>query len=329
MLVMFVPWMLIIFMSRLSYADFHVLNCVSSGAPGSTTGIPTNPTITVPTSNMSSCAGVLGDRMSIVQGLTEPVGKASVFSIDNFCDARRLDVYLTSPDLMGIFYSGGDGTLIGACSPSPARNYSCTSQAVGTLDCTDAWTCFTGICEAPREGSTTGTTSPTLVTQTSELPSITSPSTSTVLGQKSEGGSKKSNSAVVVGVILGLISALLGGILAYVFWRRRTKSRESQLENAPPIDQSESPTIQPFLALRSTSLHSSSSVPGPEKYRYPSGSHSRTVGSQSEPSSESPIVDALRMENQLLRETIHSGSRNVVSWRTDTLPPSYFNADTL
>jgi hypothetical protein len=64
------------------------------------------------TSDMANCAGILGPRMVILQNLTQPVGKGSVFSIDNFCDARRLDVYTSSSDLLGFFNSGGDGTLV-------------------------------------------------------------------------------------------------------------------------------------------------------------------------------------------------------------------------
>lgn len=50
--------------------------------------------------------------MLVVENLTQPIGQASVFSINNFCDDRRLDIRLASSDLLGIFNSGGDGTLV-------------------------------------------------------------------------------------------------------------------------------------------------------------------------------------------------------------------------
>ncbi|KAJ7808896.1 hypothetical protein B0H14DRAFT_1508547 [Mycena olivaceomarginata] len=75
--------------------------------------------------------------------------------MNNFCGARRLDIRLASSDLLDIFTSGGDGTVkLGECSPSRPRNFSCSSASL-SLTCTDSWTCFSGICEAPREGSTT------------------------------------------------------------------------------------------------------------------------------------------------------------------------------
>lgn len=61
---------------------------------------------------MTSCSGILGERMVILENLTQPVGTAGKFSINNFCDATRLDVYLASSDLLSVYYSGGDGTLV-------------------------------------------------------------------------------------------------------------------------------------------------------------------------------------------------------------------------
>ncbi|KAJ7134222.1 hypothetical protein C8R44DRAFT_769897 [Mycena epipterygia] len=152
MLAMLLPWVVVLLASRVVHADFHFLNCVSTGP--SANPIPTNPTIAVPTSDMASCTGILGERMVLLENLTQPIDKASVSSFNNFCDTGRLDVYPRSSDLLAIFYSGGDGTLQGQCSPSPAKNYSCSSQAL-SLDCSDSWTCFSGICETPREDSVT------------------------------------------------------------------------------------------------------------------------------------------------------------------------------
>ncbi|KAJ7164753.1 hypothetical protein C8R43DRAFT_946541 [Mycena crocata] len=127
-----VLWTVLLFATRAVDADFHILNCVSTGS--SANSISTNLTIVVPATDLGSCPGILGHRAVTLEDLTQPVGTIGKFSINNFCGSRRLDVYLAS-DLMGIFFSGGDGTLnLGQCSPSPGK-YS--SQAL-SLDCSDA-----------------------------------------------------------------------------------------------------------------------------------------------------------------------------------------------
>ncbi|KAJ6584631.1 hypothetical protein B0H19DRAFT_391335 [Mycena capillaripes] len=218
MLAMFVLWA-VVFLANAVYADFHFLSCVASGPSPNT--IVSNPTIAVPTSDLASCDGILGERMLIVQNLTQPVGQASVFSMNNFCQARRLDIRLASSDLLGIFFSGGDGTLLGECSPSPATKFSCSSPNL-SLDCTDSWTCFSGICEAPRAGSVTtplpvsssasatSSVSPTLVPpppSNTSVPDIhSSPSGVGSSSAKIENGKSSPKTSIIVGVVLGVIS---------------------------------------------------------------------------------------------------------------------------
>jgi hypothetical protein len=50
--------------------------------------------------------------MLVVENLTQPIGQANVFSMNSFCQARRIDIRLASSDLLDIFNSGGDGTVV-------------------------------------------------------------------------------------------------------------------------------------------------------------------------------------------------------------------------
>ncbi|KAJ7465240.1 hypothetical protein FB451DRAFT_1263012 [Mycena latifolia] len=308
MLAMPVPWIIVLLASRVAYADFHFLSCVSSG--GSAT--LSNPTIAVPASSLGSCDGILGPTTVTLQNLTQPVGKASVFSIDNFCDARRLDVYLASSDLLGIFVSGGDGTLIGECSPSPPRNFSCSSQSL-SLDCSDSWTCFSGICEAPREDSVT-TQSPS---SSSPLPSssvsVAPSGSSTTAPASSTSGADNSPLAAPAGggaTVLGITCLCLALTIALLVWRRRRKVQEIRAPDNPPMENytvvaPRVETIQPFLATQtSQSLMSSLKT---------SGRMSVSLIGLSSPA-----------EREEVREAQQARSRSIVtSWRTDALPPSY------
>ncbi|KAJ7070115.1 hypothetical protein C8F01DRAFT_1115331 [Mycena amicta] len=137
-------------------ADFHFLACRT--VETSMGSVPANPTIVVPASDMSGCSGILGGRMVILDNLTQEIDQ-SAFSFNGFCDTHRLDVYPVS-QLLQVYYDNGVGGsgLQGTCSPTNVvhtpQNFSCVSDTL-SLDCTDSWMCFSGICETIREDSTT------------------------------------------------------------------------------------------------------------------------------------------------------------------------------
>ncbi|KAJ7695798.1 hypothetical protein B0H17DRAFT_427375 [Mycena rosella] len=318
---MSVLW-LVLLASRVAHADFHFLSYKSSGV--SATPIPTNPTLAVPTSDMAGCDGILGPQMVTLQNLTQPVGTASVFNINDFCGASRLDVYLRSSDLLAVYIAGGDGTQLGvliecipslksvsadwACSPSSPKTFNCSEGGL-QLDCTDSWTCFSGICEAPREGSAT-TPSPVSATSSgsslssgsspSSKASSSSPSTSSTQRTPSAadnspaqagGRSKGSRTATVVGSVLGALCLCLALIVALLIWRRRRTGAGRA-------------AVRPFVATQSSQASPFKSA-GP-------------------PISISPAELPLTAADLEGAEARHVQGRSravVMSWRT--LPPSY------
>ncbi|KAJ6536602.1 hypothetical protein DFH09DRAFT_1401741 [Mycena vulgaris] len=231
MLAIIVIWLFTLLASRVVRADFHFLNCVSTGP--SKIGIPSNPTIVVPASDMADCSGVLGPRMVLLQNLTQPVGSTGldVFSIDGLCGAPRLDVWVQSPDreLLGVYVDNGDGVRKGNCGPSNVQNYTCTSQDL-SLSCTDSWTCFTGICEVPRVGSVTSAVGASASAQDVLASATASPAASTVSLTASAASSSKA--ATVVGCVLGVICLSLGLGITLLLWKR--KSREESVESPSP-----------------------------------------------------------------------------------------------
>ncbi|KAJ6536577.1 hypothetical protein DFH09DRAFT_1178883 [Mycena vulgaris] len=282
---MFLAWSVVLLASRGAYADFHFLNCVSSGP--SVNPIPTNPTIAVPTSDMANCAGILGERMVILENLTQPVGTASVFSIVNFCDARRLDVYLASSDLLGIFISGGDGTLIGECSPSPAKSYSCISPNL-SLNCSDSAGSVTTQLPIPI-----GTSSVSVTPSTSSKPN--SGTELTPSGADNSGGTacfSPSSSRFLPG----------GADEPAKRFRPQTILRLRRYPTVAPVVE----TVRPFLATET--FHSSmpsSKLPRPASLSF--------AGPSSPPDAHEEIRSALQARSRSI----------VMSWRTDALPPSY------
>ncbi|KAJ7134273.1 hypothetical protein C8R44DRAFT_421159 [Mycena epipterygia] len=318
---MLVPWVVVLLASRVVHADFHFLNCVSTGPSGNP--IPTNPTIVVPASDMGSCTGILGERMVVLENLTQPISIAlTSFGFNNLCDAGELNVYIRSSDLLAIYYAIGYGALEGQCSPSPAYNYSCSSQAL-SLDCSDSWTCFSGICETAREGSVT---TQSLVTSSASIGSsatLTVPASSASVpatqqtpsdaensSAKLGGGGSSSKLSIIVGSVLGVICLCLALIIALLMRRRNRRGQETRAANNPPIEYTEiapaSGTIQPFLQIATQSSHSSTKTSG---------------GQTSAASLAGPSPPIVREE---VREAVESRSRNnVTSWRTDALPPSY------
>jgi hypothetical protein len=50
--------------------------------------------------------------MVLLENLTQPVGEAAKFSINDLCGAQRLDFYLPSSNALTIYYAGGDGTQV-------------------------------------------------------------------------------------------------------------------------------------------------------------------------------------------------------------------------
>ncbi|KAJ7175297.1 hypothetical protein C8R46DRAFT_1078473 [Mycena filopes] len=296
-------------------ADFHFLSCASTGPSGA--AVQTNPTtqIAVPTSDLAtrSCTGILGPRM-VELNLTQPVGQATgKFSIDNFCEARRLDVYSASSDLLGMFYSGGDGTLIGECGPSSSANFSCSSGDL-SLTCTDSWICFSGICETSRGGSTTEPFTPPASTDTSGVAPATVPSpptqappTQSSSSESTARGSRKIS--VIVAAVLGPISFCLVLAIALLSWRWRRRGDQSHAANEQPYIEvrPRSGTIRPFTAT----------------HPFPTPSPKTQLGPAS--AGMSPSVEEVREAvRDAVREVIPQRSRtdDVRSW-IQTLPPSY------
>ncbi|KAJ7070112.1 hypothetical protein C8F01DRAFT_1115310 [Mycena amicta] len=226
-------------------ADFHFLTCRT--LQSSTTSIPANPSIVVPASDMSSCSGILGSRMVVLENLTQEIGQQSVFSFNGFCDTQRLDVYTASSDLLGFYYSGGSGGfgLQGSCSPAriagTPQNFSCVSDNL-SLDCTDSWTCFSGICEAAREGSATTpfpkqpttsgspTNSPVSTVGSIDAPHSSADSTAT---SRTNSNSK---TTTIVASILGVLCLGLGIAIVFLVChsgiRRPRWGRGSDVEKA-------------------------------------------------------------------------------------------------
>jgi len=339
MLAMFIPW-IVVLLARATYADFHFLSCASSGP--SSSALPSALAIAVPTSDMTGCNGILGERMIIIQNLTQPVGQASVFSMENFCEANRLDVRLASSDLLGIFFSGGDGTLLGECSPSPPKKFNCSSPSL-SLDCTDSWTCFSGICEAPREGSLTtqspvpssvtssagGSQTPVSPTNTSVPDIQTSPSSVGSPSPKVENDRSSQKTSIVVGAVLGVVSLCLALAMALLIWRRRRTGEKIREADNPPIGRfTEVPpvfeTIRPFPVVATRTSHSSTFSPktaGPISAAPWAGSSASAPWAVStSPTVHEELRQAVR---EAVREAIPSRSRSSDSWHTNTLPPSY------
>ncbi|KAJ7695796.1 hypothetical protein B0H17DRAFT_427285 [Mycena rosella] len=269
---------------------------------------------------MAGCAGILGPQMVTLQNLTQPVGTASVFSINDFCGASRLDVYLRSSDLLAVFISGGDGTQIGACSPSSPKTLNCSEGGL-QLDCTDSWTCFSGRCEAPREGSIT---TPSPVSATSSRFSSSSPSTSSTQRTSSAadnspaqagGRSKGSKTAVVVGSVLGALCLCLALTIALLIWRRRRTGTGRAADDPPTEGAPAADTIRPVVATQPVRpfVVSQSFQTSPTK----SAGTPISISSAKLPSAAADLEGA---EAQY----VQARSRAVVmSWRTDVLPPSY------
>ncbi|KAF8208569.1 hypothetical protein K438DRAFT_277405 [Mycena galopus ATCC 62051] len=266
--------------------------------------------------------------MMIVQNLTQPIGEASVFSMDNFCNSPRLDIRLASSDLMGIFQSGGDGTLLGECSPSELnqpKNFSCTSTSL-SLNCTEIWTCFSGICEAPREDSVTTPITPTVpssasLSQTAVPPSNTSaPDIQSKIGSDNISSSQKTS--IILGAVLGVVSLCLAVATALLIWSQRRKAHKIRDVDNPPVEEfNQAPVsgaIQPFPLIATQTSHSSAfspKTPGPVLAAPWTGTTSPRVREE--------LREAVR---EAVREAIPSQSRSGDSWHTahiDTLPPSY------
>ncbi|KAF7297609.1 Serine/threonine-protein phosphatase [Mycena kentingensis (nom. inval.)] len=219
---------------RVVSADFHFLTC--RNATSASGDIPDNPTIVVPRSDLS-CAGILGNRMVVLKNLSQPVGTEAVISIDRFCDTKRLDVYTSSQNLLGLFYSGGGGGsgLQGACfaNGSGGQNFSCSSPVL-SLDCTDTWMCFTGICEVARANVATTPFPNSQQSPATSIPcSLTAASfdaaSNTEAPQRS-GLSSSSNgtntTTTVIASILGVLCLLLViGIIVLLCRARRVRIR--------------------------------------------------------------------------------------------------------
>ncbi|KAJ7037803.1 hypothetical protein C8F04DRAFT_396784 [Mycena alexandri] len=340
-LAMFVPTFLVLLASAVS-ADFHFLSCASTGPFAN--AIPTNPTIAVPTSDLANCAGILGPSMVVLQNLTQPISQTGKFSIDNFCKAPRLDVYLESSDALQMYYSGGDGTLIGACTSSvlagdgvPAR-FSCSSETL-SLNCTDrfalectpecrltvqppSYFCFSGICETPRAGSTTVALTPPASRSASGVPSasISVPpiqSNSTDPALKDENGRASQKTSIIVGAVLGPISFCLALAIGLLIWRHRqrgdeTRAADEQVQQPYLEVRPRSETIRPFVATQSLQTSMSES---PKTRAGP-------VSAVTSPTVREEVREAVF---EAVREAIPQRNRtdnDVQSWM-QTFPPSY------
>ncbi|KAJ6490148.1 hypothetical protein DFH09DRAFT_1454434 [Mycena vulgaris] len=250
-------WLFALLTSRAVRADFHLLDCVSTGP--SRIGIPSNPTIVVPASDMADCSGILGPRMVLLQNLTTPVASMpfnTFFSIPGLCGAPLLDVWMQTPDhsLLSVFIHAADGVRKGDCGTNLSpQNHSCSAQDL-SLNCTDTWTCFTAICEAPRAGSVTSvvsasslsappfTPSPsgTSAGTTPSAPVPVSPAANTAITAPRP----TSNAPVILGSVLG--AGCLGlGLAVAVLVRARSRSRRRDEGRG---DRSES--ARPFQAFR-------------------------------------------------------------------------------
>ncbi|KAJ7719938.1 hypothetical protein B0H16DRAFT_1605542 [Mycena metata] len=322
---MLVPTFLVLFASAVS-ADFHFLSCTSIGP--SANAIPTNPTIAVPTSDLGTCAGMLGPNMVVLQNLTGPINQAGKFSIDNFCGAPRLDVYVKSSDALQMYYSGGDGTLIGACTSStlegngvPAQ-FSCNSETL-SLNCTDSYFCFSGVCETPRADSTTvaltplaSSSAPSSASAVSFVPPTEANSTNPTL--KLENGRASQKTSIIVGAVLGPISFCLALTIGLLIWRHRRRGVETRADDEqvqqPYIEvrpRSET-IIRPFVA---TQFLQTSMSEAPKTRAGP-------VSALTSPTVREEVREAVL---EAVREAIPQRNRtddSVQSWM-QTFPPSY------
>ncbi|KAJ6536598.1 hypothetical protein DFH09DRAFT_1283794 [Mycena vulgaris] len=231
-----VPWLFALLASRAVRADFHLLDCVSTGP--SRISIPSNPTIVVPASDMANCSGILGPRMVLLQNLTTPVASVpfnTSFSIPGLCDAPLLDVWTQTPDhdLLSVFIQATDGVRKGDCGTNlNPQNYSCSAQDL-SLNCSDTWTCFTAICEAPRAGSVTSAVSASSLS----APASVSPAANTV----TTAPRPTPNAPVIVGSVLG--AGCLGlGLAVVILVRARSRRRDE--------GRGDSESAQPFQAFR-------------------------------------------------------------------------------
>ncbi|KAF7365502.1 hypothetical protein MVEN_00423200 [Mycena venus] len=363
---MLVLWAFVILLPRISRADFHFLNCISSGH--SANPIPSNPTIAVPTSNLTGCPGILGDRMVLLQDLTQPVGQAGKFSIDNFCEAKRLDVYLLSSNSLTsltIYYSGGDGTQVrfllqlpelavseagvgrsGGAAPARAE----TSVAVRRAS---RWTVpiagHAFLEYASREGSVT-TQSP--VTASASASSVfagasasgsqtasntavheiqSSPSGGASSSAKIQNGGNSPKASIIIGAVLGVVSLCLALAMALLVWRRRRKGQEKL--HTGDIPQTEvlteaTPvgTVRPFLATQSS--HSSMTMLSAKTPR-PTSSAMRPWTRPTSPTVREELREAVR---EAVLEAIPRRSRGDDSWHSgpvDALPPSYSRGEAI
>ncbi|KAJ6536608.1 hypothetical protein DFH09DRAFT_1324644 [Mycena vulgaris] len=246
-----VPWLFTLLGSRVVNADFHFLTCISTGP--SATPIPSQPSIVVPANDMENCSGVLGPRMVLLENLTQPVGSAGVviFSIEGLCDAPRLEVWTESSDLLGVYIAGGDGVRRGDCGPSNTQNYSCGSQAL-SLNCNDSWTCFTGICEAPRADSTSTTLPPGNVSNLNKPSAVGAlspggpcasassqpvPATATATPSSAAKTTPSSKSSIIVGCVLGAICLGLGLSLTFALCSYKRKRRGKSVESPSPMSE--------------------------------------------------------------------------------------------
>ncbi|KAJ7070116.1 hypothetical protein C8F01DRAFT_544397 [Mycena amicta] len=251
---MLVPTFFVFLILRLQGvdADFHFLSCRTVK---SSMSIPANPAIAVPASDMSSCSGILGSRMVIVETLTQEIGQQSVFGFDGFCDTQQLNVYTRSSELLEFYYNGGVGGsgLQGTCAPTyvseTPQNLSCVSADL-SLNCTDSWTCFSGVCETVRNDSTTTPflKPPTTTDSTNSListrsGSIDAPLRSTTTGSTagsmdaplssvdsaatSRSNRKKTTTTTVLASIFGVLCFGFGLAIVFLVFRSRIRMARS------------------------------------------------------------------------------------------------------
>ncbi|KAJ7745953.1 hypothetical protein B0H14DRAFT_3514412 [Mycena olivaceomarginata] len=256
MLAMLVPWAFV-FLANAVYADFHFLSCVSSG-PSANPFSP-SPAIAVPTSDLASCSGILGERMLVVENLTQPIG----------------------------------------------------------------------ICETPREGSTTtqalipSTVSASVSVSQTNVPN---PSVHDIQSSPNSVGSTSAKSsqktAIIVGTVLGVLSLCLAMATALLIWSRRRKAQKIRDPDDPPIQQftEAAPVFQTIQQLPLATETSRSSAFSP-----------KTPGPMSavpySPTVREELREAIR---EAVREAIPSRNARGASWdttHTDVLPPSYYRGE--
>ncbi|KAJ7793582.1 hypothetical protein B0H14DRAFT_2622690 [Mycena olivaceomarginata] len=332
-LAMLVPWAFV-FLANTVYADFHFLSCFSSGPSAN----PSSPSlaIAVPTSDLVSCSGILGERMLVVQNLTQPIGQASVFSMDNFCEARRIDIRLASSDLLDIFNSGGDGTVVEAWRMQsewteefqlqfgePVANL--YRQKGYNLSPLKLVLFFRNM-----EGSTTTQAlNPTTVSASVSVSLTNVPNTSVpdIQSSPSSVGSTSAKSlqktVIIVGTVLGALSLCLAMATALLIWSRRRRAQNIRGPDDPPIEPftETAPVFQTmqWFPLATETSHSSAlspKTPGP------------ISAAPYSPTAREELREAVR---EAVREAIPPQNARGASWdatHTDVLPPSYYRGET-